>query len=330
MPTNLYGAVWRTFFRRPLIFSSLTLLFLVLVNLLTGLFTSCTTLPENSQLYQCNQVTHVRHGMDFYPPLSLTTGDTTSWNWEEIAEGISYTSYTANRAPLRWHLVSIDLHRPNLVPLAYPTAQHMDSQGRFNGKTTYQLLQETELQDSQLLVTVNATPFKTPLTGLSPKRQITGLYIHQGQLLSPPLSRYSAICFTRHNGSLAATIISDQTQYPPETELALGGFFTILKEGEIQDFPACSLDSRTALGITKDERYILILYIEGENQKESLGLTYEETALILQAAGAWNALQMDGGGSAALSIKGKEITGKKHRRGANILGFAQTFSLNID
>jgi len=47
--------------------------------------------------------------------------------------------------------------------------------------------------------------------------------------------------------------------------------------------------------------------------------------MILEAAGAWNALQMDGGSSAALSIKGKEITGKKHRRAANILGFALTF-----
>ena len=325
MPTNLYGAVWRTFFRRPLIFSSLTLLFPVLVSLLTGLLTSCSTLQKNSQLYQCNQVTHVRHGMDFHPPLSLTTGDATSWNWEEIAEGISYTNYTANRAPLRWHLVSIDLHCPNMVPLAYPTAQHMDSQGKFNGKTTYQFLQETELQDSPLLVTVNATPFKTPLTWLSPKRQITGLYIHQGQILSPPLSRYSAICLWPQEHTLRAAIIRDQTTYPPETELALGGFFTIIQEGEIQDFPACSLDSRTALGITKDERYLLILYIEGENKKESLGLTYEETALILEAAGAWNALQMDGGSSAALSIKGKEITGKKHRRAANILGFALTF-----
>ncbi len=263
--------------------------------------------------------------MDFHPPLSLTTGDTTSWSWEEIAEGISYTSYTANRAPLRWHLVSIDLHCPNLVPLAYPTAHQMDSQGRFPGKTTHQFLQETELQDSPLLVTVNGTPFKAPFTQLLPQRQLAGLYIHQGKLLSPPISRYSAICFWPQEDSLAATIINDQTMYPPETNLALGGFFSIIREGEIQGFPACSLDSRTALGITKDERYLFILYVEGEDKKESLGLTYEESALILEAAGAWNALQMDGGSSAALSIKGKEITGKKHRRAANILGFALTF-----
>lgn len=320
MPTNLYGAVWRTFFRRPLIFSSLTLLFL-----LVGLLSSCATSPKNSQLYQCNQVTHVRHGMDFHPHLSSTAKDTTSWNWEEIAEGISYTSYTARMAPLRWHLVSIDLHCPNLVPLAYPTAHQMDSQGRFNGKTTHQLLQETELQDSPLLVTVNATPFKAPFTQLLPQRQLAGLYINQGKLLSPPISRYSAICFWPQEGNLTAAIISDQTTYPPKTELAFGGFFTILKEGEIQDFPACSLDSRTAIGVTEDERYLFILYVEGENKRESLGLTYEETALILQAAGAWNALQMDGGSSSSLSVKGKEITGRNHRRGANILGFAQAF-----
>lgn len=266
--------------------------------------------------------------MDLHPSLGGSSSSTTAqdnWNWEEIAEGITYTSHTARLAPLRWHLVAIDLHCPNLVPLAYPTAQQMDSRGRFIGKTTYQFLQETELQDSPLLVTVNATPFKAPLTQLLPQRQLVGLYINRGQLISPPSSRYSALCFSRQDGLLVATVISDQTQYPPETELALGGFFTILKEGEIQDFPACSLDSRTALGVTEDKRYLFILYAEGEDKKESLGLTYEESARILQAAGAWNALQMDGGGSASLSIRGKEITGRNHRRGASILGFTLAF-----
>lgn len=325
MPTNLYGAVWKSS-RRPLIFSSLTLISLLFASLLAGLLTSCTTPPESNQFYQCDEDTHIREGMDFHPPLSSTAKDTSSWNWEEIADGISYTSHTASLAPLRWHLVSIDLHNPRLVPIAYPAAHQMDSQGRFTGKTTHQFFEEANsMEERQLLVTVNATPFKTPRTRLLPQRQLAGLYINRGQLLSSPISRYSAICLWPQEDRLRVAIISDQTMYPPETELALGGFFTIIQEGETQAFSACSLDSRTALGVTEDERYLFILYIEGENKKESLGLTYEETALILQAAGAWNALQMDGGGSASLSIRGKEITGEKHRRGANILGFALTF-----
>ena len=181
------------------------------------------------------------------------------------------------------------------------------------------------MKDTGATLAVNANPFKAPFTQLLPQRSIVGLFINQGHLISPGISRYSALCFEKQSQRWIPSIISDQTQYPPQTELALGGFFTILKEGEIQRMPACSLDSRTAIGVSKDKRYLFILYAKGENKKESTGLSHEESALILQAAGAWDALQMDGGGSASLSVAGKTITGKYHRKGANILAFASIF-----
>ncbi len=343
MPTDLDGAVWRTSSRRPLAHAEGTrpdacagtrdcarLQYLAGTNdapnvlrrgivrffFLLLLLASCATAPKDSgPLLQCRQESHIRQGVDFYP-----SGQAREWSWEEIAEGVKYTSHTARLAPLRWHLVSIDLHCPNLTAIAYPTPEQMAGKEVFTGKTTRQFLRETGA-----VVAVNATPFKAPLTQLLPSRQLEGLYINRGRLLSPPVSRYSAVCLWQQEDRLRAAIISDQTMYPPETELALGGFFTIIEEGEIQDFPACSLDSRLALGITQDQRYLFILYVEGEKKKESLGLTYEESALVLKAAGAWNALQMDGGGSASLSVRGRETGRRGQRRAANILGFVVSF-----
>lgn len=315
MPIDSDRAVWKPVSRRPLVFLRLPALSL----LLAAFFTSCTTLPQDNSLYQCNQITHIRQGMDFHPPLGNSTAKD-SWDWEAIAEGIKYTSYTATQAPLRWHLVSIDLHNPRLEVLAYPDQDEINSTGTFTGKNTWSFLNKTNAA-----VTVNATPFKAPLTQLLPQRRLVGLYINRKSILSAPISRYSAICFWPQGDKLKAVIIDDQTEHPPETELALGGFFTIIREGKIQDLPSCSLDSRLALGVTQDQRYLFILYVEGENKKESLGLSYEESALVMQAAGAWDALQMDGGSSASLSVRGKEITGNRHRPVANILGFVVPF-----
>lgn len=310
MLTKIATAVWNT--KRPFLFIAALSLLLV--------FFSCNTTPKASGLSECNQETHIRQGMDFYPPSWNDKTTSVTSHWETIAQGILYTSFSSNQIPLRWHLVSIDLHNPAIRPVAYPTLEQVQGKTSFTGKTTWQFL-----KDSGTTVALNASPFQAPFTPLLPQRSIVGLYINQGKLISPAISRYSALCFEKKGQLWVPSIISDQTQYPPQTELALGGFFTILKEGEIQKLPACSLDARTAIGISKDNHYLFILYVEGNNKKKSSGLTYEESAVILQAAGAWDALQMDGGGSASLSITGKTITGKHHRRAANILAFASIF-----
>lgn len=310
MLTKIATAVWNT--KRPL-------LFLICLSLLLTFF-SCTTSPKDSILLECNQETHIRQGIDFYPQSWNDKATSDASHWETLAQGILYTNFSSSQIPLRWHLVSIDLHNPALQILAYPTREQIAEKDSFTGKTTWQFL-----RDSGATLAVNASPFKAPLTQLLPQRSIVGLFINQGYLISPAISRYSALCFEKQGQQWIPSIISDQTLYPPQTELALGGFFTILQSGQIQRMPACSLDARTAIGISQDKRYLFILYVEGNNKKESIGLTYEESALILQAAGAWDALQMDGGGSSSLSIRGKSITGKLHRRGANILGFATTF-----
>ena len=278
MLTKIATAVWNP--KRPFLFlASLSLLFT---------FFSCSTTPKESQFLECNQETHIRQGVDFYPPSWNTETASVTSGWESVAQGILYTSFTSNQIPLRWHLVSIDLHNHKIQPIAYPTLEQIQGKSSFTGKTTWQFL-----KDSSATVALNANPFQTPFTPLFPQRSIEGLYINQGKLVSSAIARYSALCFEKQSQRWIPSIISDQTQYPPQTELALGGFFTILKEGE--------------------------------NKKESTGLSYEESALILQAVGAWDALQMDGGGSASLSVTGKTITGRHHRRAANILAFAPIF-----
>lgn len=61
---------------------------------------------------------------------------------------------------------------------------------------------------------------------------------------------------------------------------------------------------RTAAGVTRDGRVIL-LTVDGRHADRSVGLTITETADVLRSLGAVDALNLDGGGSTAMVVRGK-------------------------
>lgn len=64
---------------------------------------------------------------------------------------------------------------------------------------------------------------------------------------------------------------------------------------------------RTAIGITKDN-HLIFLTIDGRTAS-SIGVTIPELTQVLQALNCINALNLDGGGSTSMWIKGKEENG---------------------
>ncbi|MCX5750064.1 MAG: phosphodiester glycosidase family protein [Candidatus Saganbacteria bacterium] len=76
--------------------------------------------------------------------------------------------------------------------------------------------------------------------------------------------------------------------------------------------------ARTAVGVTKDEK-ILLVTIDGkvrakgkkflsQEEDESIGLTLEELSELLLSLGATDAMNLDGGGSSAMAVNGKLIS----------------------
>ncbi|MFW5749969.1 MAG: phosphodiester glycosidase family protein, partial [Halanaerobium sp.] len=93
---------------------------------------------------------------------------------------------------------------------------------------------------------------------------------------------------------------------------AVGGGPRLLENGEIkitgeeEKFQPDILNGRaprTALGITEDNR-LLMLTIDGRQSALSIGMTLEETAEILKEMGAVEAMNLDGGASARMVIRG--------------------------
>ena len=57
---------------------------------------------------------------------------------------------------------------------------------------------------------------------------------------------------------------------------------------------------RTAAGVSRDGRTLLLAVADGRQPAWSVGLTLPELARLLIEAGAWNAVNLDGGGSSAM------------------------------
>ena len=73
-------------------------------------------------------------------------------------------------------------------------------------------------------------------------------------------------------------------------------------------------DSRTAVGLSEDGRTMYVLSVEGEDEKSSTGLSYEQCNEIFMALGCFTAMQFDGGGSTNLFLDGKRALSYPEKR----------------
>lgn len=98
-------------------------------------------------------------------------------------------------------------------------------------------------------------------------------------------------------------------------EYAIGGGPWLVRNGEkyitsseerFQNDVIAKRAPRTAVGITKDEKLIFIV-VDGRKQGWSEGCDLEECADILLKNNAYNAINMDGGGSSTFCINGNTI-----------------------
>jgi hypothetical protein len=98
-------------------------------------------------------------------------------------------------------------------------------------------------------------------------------------------------------------------------ETAIGGGPMLVQEGrkfitndEEKMFTGKAIDDlhpRTAMGYTEDGR-LVILVVQGRFPGEAEGASLNDLAEILVGLGAWEALNLDGGGSSCLLVQGKE------------------------
>jgi hypothetical protein len=86
---------------------------------------------------------------------------------------------------------------------------------------------------------------------------------------------------------------------------AISGDRIILRTGKrVTDLAVGVPDPRTAVGLTQNGRGLLLVTIDGRQPTYSQGATLHELVDILLAFGAYSGINMDGGGSSSLVIRG--------------------------
>ncbi len=223
--------------------------------------------------------------------------------WEKI-DGAQYCFVQASG--VRYHAVKIDLAQNGIDILAYPFASD-----ETNGLRSKKFASLTGAQ-----IAINTAPFTR-------EGEIMGIHLVDGKTISRPLKRLSAISFEREgDGGFSAHVVENQTEESFDgAEFAFGGFFTILKDGQIREFSHTSYDARSVAGISEDGRTLFLLVVE--KNWRSNGLSYPECAEILQRLGADDAIEFDGGRSTSFLVAQKNVRHEESfRLNKSYLGFS--------
>lgn len=142
--------------------------------------------------------------------------------------------------------------------------------------------------------------------------ELLGLAVSNGEVVSPwdttwarfavNIDKDNRVTFVERPENGAGT--SDTI---PETNLynALSGSPMLLRDGKIQTSEGGDRHPRTGIGITADNK-LLLLAADGRQPGYSAGMTFHEMAVTMKACGAVEALALDGGGSTTLVVANPE------------------------
>lgn len=217
--------------------------------------------------------------------------------WRPLSPGIEAADIHNPQLPLIVHIVKIDLLNPAVSVITSEAALFKNNRGRLRGETT----RDFALRHNTI-VAFNAAPFKTRSLLFSVYRTIVGIHITDFRRMSMPHERYGALLFYEDK---TARIIDAQTEdlLLENVRHAVGGFWTILRNGTVLPQKLHRRDSRTAVGIADNGRTLFVVAVEGENKRKSHGLSFEETGKLMRELGADDALQLDGGSSSSLILQ---------------------------
>ncbi len=153
-----------------------------------------------------------------------------------------------------------------------------------------------------------------------------GHTVSEGQPWPEPLRPEASpllACQVKGSGQRCELDLEPPFDLPPATHTALAGTPWLLRAGRArtaaddQDCAAfCAAPHpRTALGLSADGQTLILLLAEGRRDGVP-GLTLADTARQLQALGAHDGLNLDGGGSSSLLLRGVAVMKRPAREPA--------------
>ncbi len=215
-------------------------------------------------------------------------------DWTPVFQGVERLAATVTGPRLQQvRALRVDLRAPGVDVLVTPS--NGSAPKDVGARTTSEFLEEFGCQAA-----INGSAFDVLATERGAPQDILGLSLSRGDRYSPP-NRWDALLISRDRKAWIA-------RSPVQTGRAfngLSGFYALLLNGR-QRGGMADRHPRSAVGVTRDGRYLLLMTVDGRQPGYSEGASTAETAAWLHALGAYNALNLDGGGSTALVIEGAD------------------------
>ncbi len=259
-----------------------------LLALAVALFSSCASLGE---LDEQDASLHIEEVL----------AAAKSAQWEELAAGIWSAELPNATCGTEFAAIKIRLKSVSIVA-SLPEGKE-ENRASFKGEFAADFAARTGST-----VAINMTPFAKKGDKMFP----TGIYINGGTLISPSSKRYAAIFFFK-DGRAAIAPFQDESIQPltKNAEFAFGGFWQVLDNGELVDFPNIR-NSRMVLGLDRaGETLFILAAVKSSLLGSGSGISFTEGAALIKALGAASAIQMDGGSSTCLAVNGKQILPSK-------------------
>lgn len=217
--------------------------------------------------------------------------DASNSKWTFVQEGLEKTEGTFEG--VRWYCIKTKLNEAEFTPLVLPGTKLSKAQNI------------TKIaKQNKTAVCVNSTPFAKNGKWFEP----VGIVKKDGQIISLPVERYSAIAFETDSNKIAkkAVVLTNQK----EDEIAKydnvsGGFFRILEKSSIIHFKKI-YKPRIVLGTNENGTEIFFFATNS--------MSYEQCAQVLLGLGCTDALLMDGGSSTQICLNKKQLIHIPFRR----------------
>ncbi len=216
-------------------------------------------------------------------------------------QGISYQRIV-KKTPrnIMIHLVSIDLSAKGIHFLVSPPGNPETFD--INAQRTSHFLQKYKLQ-----VAINGSFFR-PFHSHGPfdyyphegdPVDVLGLAISSAKTYSDDFNDWAVFCANKTRVSIS------QTGCPEQTRQAIAGKQMIVKQGKrntknLTGSYATSAQPRSAIALNKEQNKVWFVVVDGRQKNYSEGINLNELANLLLDIGAYNAINLDGGGSSTL------------------------------
>lgn len=228
-------------------------------------------------------------------------------------------SFGGDTSPLvrKIYLFEVDMTKATVVATL---KDDNDANFTTTQQMTYQL---RALQNSRTGITVwggtNGDFFSVDGNGSTCTLQ--GVLYRRGTCLKDSFTDAVCTVFAVLNDGTARCL--SQTEYPSvksDIKEAVGGRQILLTNGVKVSFQDTRQEPRTAVGVSEDGKTVWMLVVDGRQEQYSTGsysVSYDVIARILKAAGAYDAINLDGGGSSTFVVRGTDGTLSRHNSPAN-------------